>query len=200
MIISVRGQSAALVKDDALIQNSDRSYIVEFDFDSSWDGFEKSAVFSAGSVLVTVPLEDDLCTIPEQCLQQGGIMLRVRVEGIQNENQISTDWCMASLIMYHAKIDVPKDDAIRSVELNGHTVKFYTTTDQSGTPAYTLDLPEVDISGKADKDNSALMGNCAAFDANGNPVDGGISLDSLLVGIAATDQEVEDMLDEVFPS
>lgn len=37
-----------------------------------------------------------------------------------------------------------------------------------------------DVSGKADKDTDAVEGNLAMFDANGNPVDGGKAVTSLL--------------------
>lgn len=44
----------------------------------------------------------------------------------------------------------------------------------------------VDISGKADRDTDAVQGNIAVFDANGNPVDSGVTF--------ATDAEVEEAL------
>ena len=45
MEIAVKATYAHLVKDESLVQNSDKLYIVEFHFDQSWDGYAKSAVF-----------------------------------------------------------------------------------------------------------------------------------------------------------
>ena len=50
MEIAVKATYAHLVKDESLVQNSDKLYIVEFRFDQSWDGYAKSAVFEAGGV------------------------------------------------------------------------------------------------------------------------------------------------------
>ena len=47
MEIAVKATYAHLVKDESLVQNSDKLYIVEFRFDQSWDGYAKSAVFEA---------------------------------------------------------------------------------------------------------------------------------------------------------
>lgn len=47
MEIAVKATYAHLVKDESLVQNSDKLYIVEFHFDQSWDGYAKSAVFEA---------------------------------------------------------------------------------------------------------------------------------------------------------
>lgn len=49
---------------------------------------------------------------------------------------------------------------------------------KSGTTATVLTQHQ-DISGKADKDDDAVAGNIAKFDANGNPVDSGIAADDL---------------------
>ena len=43
MEIAVKETYAHLVKDESLVQNSNKLYIVEFHFDQSWDGYAKSA-------------------------------------------------------------------------------------------------------------------------------------------------------------
>lgn len=63
MEIAVKATYAHLVKDESLVQNSDKLYIVEFRFDQSWDGYAKSAVFEAGGAqhsgtTVTLPAEN----------------------------------------------------------------------------------------------------------------------------------------------
>lgn len=68
------------------------------------------------------------------------------------------------------------------------TVLFHSA--QAGTSWYiwyksTGDEAESgDINGKADKDTDAIEGNLAEFDANGNPIDSGISPSNLIQGLS----------------
>lgn len=87
MEIAVKATYAHLVKDESLVQNSDKLYIVEFHFDQSWDGYAKSAVFEG-------------CIIPAECLKRAGINLKIGVSGIKDGVQKDTVWCLASKIMY----------------------------------------------------------------------------------------------------
>ena len=101
MEIAVKATYAHLVKDESLVQNSDKLYIVEFHFDQSWDGYAKSAVFEAGGVQQPpVALTDDRCIIPAECLKRAGINLKIGVSGIKDGVQKDTVWCLASKIMY----------------------------------------------------------------------------------------------------
>ena len=77
MEIAVKETYAHMLKDESLVQNSEKIYIVEFIFDQSWDGYTKTAVFKAGSVELSVPLTDDRCIIPAECLKQAGVNLHV---------------------------------------------------------------------------------------------------------------------------
>ena len=100
MEIAVKATYAHLVKDESLVQNSDKLYIVEFHFDQSWDGYAKSAVFEAGGVQQPpVALTDDRCIIPAECLKRAGINLKIGVSGIKDGVQKDTVWCLASKIM-----------------------------------------------------------------------------------------------------
>lgn len=56
MEIAVKETYAHMLKDESLVQNSEKIYIVEFIFDQSWDGYTKTAVFRAGSSELSVPL------------------------------------------------------------------------------------------------------------------------------------------------
>lgn len=47
MEIAVKETYAHMLKDESLVQNSEKIYIVEFIFDQSWDGYTKTAVFRA---------------------------------------------------------------------------------------------------------------------------------------------------------
>lgn len=100
MEIAVKETYAHMLKDESLVQNSEKIYIVEFIFDQSWDGYTKTAVFKAGSVELSVPLTDDRCIIPAECLKQAGVNLHVGVNGVNGEEQKDTIWCLTSRIMY----------------------------------------------------------------------------------------------------
>lgn len=100
MEIAVKETYAHMLKDESLVQNSEKIYIVEFIFDQSWDGYTKTAVFKAGSSELSVPLTDDRCIIPAECLKQAGVNLHVGVNGVKGEEQKDTIWCLTSSIMY----------------------------------------------------------------------------------------------------
>lgn len=101
MEIAVEKSYAHMVKDESLVQNSKKLYIVEFVFDKSWEGYTKSAIFEAGSVRQPpVTLTDDRCFIPAECLKHAGINLRIGVSGVNNGKHKDTVWCLTSKIMY----------------------------------------------------------------------------------------------------
>ncbi len=104
MKIVVTDKWSSMVKDDTLIEKSEKLYIVEFVFDESWDGFTKTAIFTAGSVADEVLLTDNRCIIPSKCLDQAGSYLRVGVYGEKDGVQKDTVWCLTSKILYRASI------------------------------------------------------------------------------------------------
>ena len=98
--IKVKKAAAWLVGDESLMQGSDRLYLVEFTFDESWEGFDKTAVFEAGGVKQPpVPLVDDRCIIPSACLAEGGAVLRVGVYGDKGAEHRDTVWCATSKVL-----------------------------------------------------------------------------------------------------
>lgn len=105
MKIAVGKRCATLVKDDTLIENSEKLYIVEFTFDESWDGFTKTVIFKAGSVVVTAELTEDRYIIPAACLEQAGVYLQIGVSGEKDGESKSTVWCVGSRILYKAELD-----------------------------------------------------------------------------------------------
>ena len=102
MEIAVKATYAHLVKDESLVQNSDKLYIVEFHFDQSWDGYAKSAVFEAGGVQQPpVALTDDRCIIPAECFEAGRNQSKnSEFPALKDGVQKDTVWCLASKIMY----------------------------------------------------------------------------------------------------
>jgi len=149
MKIFVNNTSVFLIEDETLVAQSKKTYTVNVTFDSFWDGFVKTASFYAGSITENVALSNNSCTIPSKCLEVGGIDLKVKFTGvktIQNEEIfIETDLSLISRILMNPHFDPipsPASDAIRSGELVEHIAKFYTTSDMSGSPAFTLNFPE----------------------------------------------------------
>lgn len=88
-----------------LVSNSAGEYKCFFDFDETWDGFIKTAIFvTSGNELYNkheiftepVLLENDICTIPQNSLKPDSI-LKVGVYGVKNEIQrptIFTPWML----------------------------------------------------------------------------------------------------------
>lgn len=101
MEIAVKATYAHMLKDESLVENSEKIYLVEFRFDESWNGYSKSAIFEAGGVQQPpVALTDDRCIIPAECLKQGGVMLKIGVSGVNGPEQRGPVWCLTSRIMY----------------------------------------------------------------------------------------------------
>lgn len=101
MEIAVKAKSAHLIKDESLVQNSEKLYIVEFAFDQSWDGYTKSAIFKAGGVQQpSVALTDNRCIIPAECLKRAGVVLKIGVSGVNGDEQKGPVWCLTSKILY----------------------------------------------------------------------------------------------------
>lgn len=51
-------------------------------------------------------LTEDRCTIPAECLKQGGVALRVGIYGVKGEERLATVWCKTSVILPAGGIDV----------------------------------------------------------------------------------------------
>jgi len=93
---------------------------------------------------------------------------------------------------YDAKIKSYISDAdaksIKSVEIAGNTLKFYKeeTPTVGTTPAFSIDLPETDISNLVAKIANATAGDVVIANADGTIDDGGVKLADL-----ATKEEVK---------
>ena len=69
----------------------------------------------------------------------------------------------------------------KAVSIDGFTLKFYTVEKPVAdtTPAFTLDLPETDISGLISKIQNATAGDVVIANADGTVADGGVKLADL---------------------
>ena len=92
-------------------------------------------------------------------------------------------------------VDVADSKAIKSVAISGNTLKFYKISEPVGdsVPAYTITLPEADISGLIPKITGATVGNVVTAKADGTVEDSGIKAADL--GTKAEVKAVEDKAD-----
>ena len=88
MKLQVVGQMIAFTERETLVSGTVNKYRAEFEFDDSWDGYTKTAVFRADSFgRITsreVLLAGDACQVPHECLIAGAL-LRVGVYGISGD-------------------------------------------------------------------------------------------------------------------
>lgn len=87
------------------------------------------------------------------------------------------------------QISTSEQKSIKTVAIDGNTLKFYKVEEPVGStaPAYTIELPETDISGLITKMANATAGNVVIAKADGTVEDSGIKASDL-----ATKTEVAD--------
>ena len=93
----------------------------------------------------------------------------------------------------------------KAVSIDGFTLKFYTVEKPAAdtTPAFTIDLPETDISGLISKIQNATAGDVVIANTDGTVADGGVKLADLAksadvtkeIGTAKTELEGEIKVD-----
>lgn len=176
MEIAVKATYARMLKDESLVQNSDKLYIVEFLFDESWEGYTKYAIFEAGGVQQPpVALTDNRCIIPAECLKQAGVNLHIGVYGTKDGAQRDTIWCLTSRVMY----------AVDPSQL------IPPSSPPSGD--VTAQILEI-IRENTATDEEAMSVIDEAFQSSWTPPEEDPEDESN----TATDEEVEDILDDVF--
>lgn len=94
--IKVNKNIVSVQETEPLTSGSVSVYKCRFAFDSSWDGFFRSAVFRVGGMVKTIPLDTtDTCPIPWELLvkQYIGLSVEVSVYGVKDEAEIlPTTW------------------------------------------------------------------------------------------------------------
>lgn len=176
MRIAVIKQTIALTKDETLIEQSDEIYSIHFDFDETWDGFDKTAFFQAGDYETEVALVDDECDIPSECLEIPGIMLKVLICGVKNGEEISTPWCNISRILYNTSIDIP----IPSI------------------PPIPPEPSDDEYSRLSNDFEAILRDEFTEEELEGKELPEVVNEIEELVGNTATNEEVEEILDDVW--
>lgn len=91
------------------------------------------------------------------------------------------------------EISAASAKSLKTVTLKGNTMKFYREEEPVGdaTPAYTLELPETDLSGLIPKLTTKVAGNVAMTTAEGTVADGGVAVADI-----ATKAEVQAVSDK----
>lgn len=81
-------------------------------------------------------------------------------------------------------------DSFKSVAIDGYTLKFYTvkTPGKDTLPAFTVDLPETDLSNLITKITGAVAGDVVVAKADGTVADGGVKLADLAKSADVTDE------------
>lgn len=101
-----------------------------------------------------------------------------------------------NLTQYHGLItnyiDTADAKSLKTVAIDGNKLKFYRVEEPVGetAPAYTIELPETDISGLLEKLTGATEGNVVVANADGTVKDGGVALADL-----ATKEALEEVSD-----
>lgn len=91
MSFSVSGQRIELTDAAMLVAGTVNEYTARFTFDESWDGYQRTAVFSCGDISREQLLTDDACTVPWEVLISNGY-LRVGVYGTKDGSRLPTIW------------------------------------------------------------------------------------------------------------
>lgn len=198
MKIDILDTWAVIVEDDTLRQNSTKTYEVEFNFAEIWDGYSKTAIFEAGPASVIVALTEDRCTIPAECLKHGSVKLKVGVYGVKGEERKGTVWCVGSMIIPDATMNMG------SCSGNPSPDDVY-----SGIMAAIGDLSAAGFEGKTLAEVFKEIKNSVCETATDEEVKDalntafGVKTDPSehpeeLPSNTATDKEVSDLLDDVF--
>lgn len=88
--LSVTGNRLKITEDTITTEGSINYDGCVFNFDKSWEGFTKTAVFSTDkNDCYRVTLSDDSCTIPSICLEREGLV-RIGVFGVSDDDVIIT--------------------------------------------------------------------------------------------------------------
>ena len=88
---SVSAQRIELTDAAMLVAGTVNEYTGRFTFDESWDGYQRTAVFSCGDISREQLLTDAACRVPWEVLVSNGY-LRVGVYGTKDGSRLPTIW------------------------------------------------------------------------------------------------------------
>ena len=113
---------------------------------------------------------------------------------LNNLNQYTT----LSKKYFEGKISEADARSLKTVAIEGHTLKFYKVAEPVGdtAPAYTIELPETDLSDFMHLIKNATAGDVVIANANGSVADGGVKLADLAKSADVT-KEIGDAKTEL---
>ena len=91
MTVTVNGQNINTSDEELIVSESVDIYECEFEFDSSWDGWDKTARFEGSGVAKEMIIINDKTSIPDEVIKEDGWM-RVGVYGTRNAQVMPTIW------------------------------------------------------------------------------------------------------------
>ena len=91
MKVIIKDQSITVCEAPLLVSNSINIYYITFEFDQSWDGFDKTVVFNNGIITKEIVPEENCCALPWEVLMFSGF-LKIGVRGICGETVRPTIW------------------------------------------------------------------------------------------------------------
>lgn len=113
---------------------------------------------------------------------------------LNNLNQYTT----LSKKYFEGKISEADARSLKTVAIDGHTLKFYKVTEPVGdtAPAYTIELPETDLSDFMHLIKNATAGDVVIANGDGSVADGGVKLTDLAKSADVT-KEIGDAKTEL---
>ena len=91
MKVIIKDQSITVSEAPLLVSNSINTYYVTFEFDQSWDSFDKTVVFNNGIITKEIVPEENCCALPWEVLIFSGF-LKIGVRGVNGETVRPTIW------------------------------------------------------------------------------------------------------------
>ena len=91
MKLHATSKDLLIMESERLISGSVKIYTCEFTFDSSWDGYLVTAVFSTGNRLINMAVADGKCEIPHEVLRPG-VRIRIGIFGVDGERTRPTTY------------------------------------------------------------------------------------------------------------
>ena len=91
MKVIIKDQSITVSEAPLLVSNSINTYYVVFEFDQSWDGFDKTVVFNNGVITKETSPEENCCALPWEVLMFSGF-LKIGIRGVKGETVRPTIW------------------------------------------------------------------------------------------------------------
>lgn len=200
---------------EIVTSNSVNVYQCQFKFDNSWDGLEKTAVFKAGDISISVLLDDSgACNIPWEVFQDAKRTLYAGVYGTKNDNVVlPTIWANCGEIkpgvtqgentqpptpdVYSQILQVAKDaeDVAQSVRDDADSGRFNGEQGPTGPQGYTY-TPAVSEEGVISWTNDGSLPNPSPVNITGPQGETGETPD-IIAGTVETLEPGQDATAEI---